>query len=163
MRKQLIKWTVLDYRGWTSLAGVFIELLIYVSFASWCWGVYSVATFLTLMTIGVYVIHRFSPKDREYSVPRIARPAFGLFTLGGSLMGLGLSDSLSFIPVGIALAFLIGTHIYFNYISPVKWEELDDSQKLQYGELAQSSFSDKGLTPEQLEEWLFIKERLSRN
>src|SRR5690606_8973068 len=110
--KFLIKWTVLDYRGWTSLAGVFVELLTYISFASWCWGAYPLAIALTLITAGFYVVHRISKKDREYSVPRIARPAFGLFTLGGSLMGLGLSNSLSFVPVGIALVFLAGTHIY---------------------------------------------------
>ena len=45
--------------------------------------------------------------------------------------------------------------VYFHF-KPVKWEELDENQKFQYG------FSGKELTPEQYKEWKLIYNKYNK-
>ena len=93
---------------------------------------------------------------KQYNAPRASRIIFPLFVLTG--IANCLNDNfptptiLIWILYGLIALSLFFGFFYFSKISPVKFSELDDLQKLQYGFIAFER-----LTKEEINEWKVLK------
>jgi hypothetical protein len=85
------------------------------------------------------------------NAPRASRIIFPLFVLTGWVHATNPSI-VSWCLIGLAIASLYLGFLHFR-LFPVKWEELDEDQKFQYGYA-------KKLTNDQYKEWLVIVKKV---
>ena len=94
---------------------------------------------------------------KTYNAPRASRIIFPTFVITGIANVLNDNWPTPTLFVWfmylITLLVLFFGFVYFRFF-PVKWEELDEFQKLQYG-----SFNNHKLTTDQLAEWIKIFEK----
>ena len=95
---------------------------------------------------------------------RVANVIFPLMCITGVLTVL---QGYAFESVlGIVCLALLSVSIFFGFVyfrlKPIKWEELDDSQKWQFGRgvLTQGDRLDISLTPDQRKEWDKLDEEI---
>lgn len=95
----------------------------------------------------------FTLLGRRYNAPRASRIIFPLFVITGLVHTLEPSI-LSWCLIGLTVVSLYLGFVHFTLPwNKVKWEELDDIQKYQYGYA-------KRLTNEQFKEWLIIVKKI---
>lgn len=94
--------------------------------------------------------YSFKIFGKEFFYPRASRIIYPLMALSGYIHSVNESP-LSWSLIGVTLIAIYFGFIHFAYIAPVKWDELDDEQKILYGQIK----SDK-LTPQQFIEWLYL-------
>lgn len=103
---------------------------------------------------------------RTFIFARAANIIFPLFCIAGMMTAVQ-GDYLTNSFLGIVVLSLLSIAVFFGFFfwkqSPVKWEDLDDNQKWQYGRLAieQDPSITKGITPDQKEEWAKLDEEFS--
>ncbi len=98
---------------------------------------------------------------KTYNAPRASRIIYPVFLITGisNLFNDNWPTPNLFIwfMYLITLVVLFFGFVYFRFF-PVRWDELDNFQKLQYG-----SFKNDKLTPTQREEWVKIFEDYNKN
>lgn len=97
---------------------------------------------------------------RRFSAPRASRIIFPLMCITGYLVSINKKypepDFIIWcLYILLALALFFG-FVYFR-IKPAKWEELDDSQKFQYG-----YFQGAELSSIQYQEWILLVKRFNK-
>lgn len=100
--------------------------------------------------------YNFTLFGKLYAAPRASRIIYPSMVITGYIHATNES------PLSWCLIGVVGIIIYFGFIHfkffPVKWEELDDNQKRQYGFLKGNTLTDSQLT-----EWLeLMKENNSK-
>jgi hypothetical protein len=101
-----------------------------------------------------YMINIFG---KTYNAPRASRIIFPVFVITGIFVSINPdwptpTPLIWFLYLITAIVLFFG-FVYFRF-SPVKWEELDEFQKFQYGSVKNDS-----LTEEQRKEWIKIYEK----
>lgn len=96
-----------------------------------------------------------------YNAPRASRIIFPLFVITGLANcfndNFPTPTTLIWVLYALVATSLFFGFVYFSKISPVKFSELDDFQKLQYGFV---KFGE--LTPTEVNEWVRIKDYYER-
>ncbi len=96
----------------------------------------------------------------RYNAPRASRIIFPLFLITGLFVAMN-PDWPTPTPLIWFLYFLVFTSLFFGFvyfkIFPVKWEELDEFQKYQYG-----IFKGNELTTTQFNEWVKITKKYQK-
>lgn len=100
--------------------------------------------------------YMFTIFGKTFNAPRASRIIFPLFFITGIFVARNPNWPTPTLFIWIlyalcAIALFFG-FVYFSFF-PVKWEELDKSQKYQYGIF-------KSLNDDQQEEWLLIQKEL---
>lgn len=158
MRKFLVKYFVGGWISKTHELKLVAEILLSVVITCFVQGYFKTGGVLLLLTLACYLIGDTLVKKGNFKYGNRTRVSYILFPLVVLLGNLSLFnlDNWVYIGTGLFIVLLSIPEIYFQ-IKTVKWEEMDDSQKLQYGYGVQGGYINKKMTAEQFEEWVKLK------
>lgn len=113
---------------------------------------------MTKLFVGDY---KFKALGLYHSLPRAATIIMPLMILTGSF--LAITDTYPYeTTTGVVLLSLTLIAIYFGFIHfwifPAKWDNMDNSQKIQQGDGILGGVLNNVLTPEQWEEYNYLKD-----